>query len=69
VVEEQEEVQFSDGIDGPSNFTDPAVPPATVIGFASSKLYLGRLKCGATSCLDLVPIYPLEDEKFSEWQI
>jgi len=33
VVEVQEEEQFSDGIDGPSNFTDPADPLATVIGF------------------------------------
>jgi hypothetical protein len=33
VVEEQEEEQFSDGIDGPSNFTDPAVPLATLNGF------------------------------------
>ena len=37
-VELQEEEQFSDGIDGPSIFTDPAVPPATLIGFASKKL-------------------------------
>jgi len=28
VVEVQEEQQFCDGIDGPSKFTDPAVPPA-----------------------------------------
>ena len=28
VVEVQEEEQFCDGIDGPSKFTDPAVPPA-----------------------------------------
>ena len=29
VVEEQEEQQFFDGTDGPSNFTDPAIYPAT----------------------------------------
>ena len=28
VVEEQEEQQFSDGTDGPSKSTDPAVSPA-----------------------------------------
>ncbi len=38
MVEEQEEEQFSDGIDGPSNFTDPAVPPASDIGFVWFKL-------------------------------
>ena len=29
VVKEQEEQQFSDGSDGPSKSTDPAVSPAT----------------------------------------
>lgn len=29
MVEEQEELQFSDGTDGRSKFTDPAVSPAT----------------------------------------
>jgi len=33
VVEEQEEHQFFDGTDGPSNFTDPAVPAAILNGF------------------------------------
>jgi len=33
VVEEQEEEQFCDGIDGPSKFTDPAVSLATLIAF------------------------------------
>jgi len=33
VFEEQEEEHFSDGIDGPSKFTDPAVPLATLNGF------------------------------------
>jgi len=33
VVEEQEEQQFSDGTDGQSNFTDPAVPAAILNGF------------------------------------
>ena len=28
LAEEQEEQQFSDGTDGPSKFTDPAVSPA-----------------------------------------
>jgi len=32
VVEVQEEEQFSDGIDGPSKFTDPAVPLSTPHG-------------------------------------
>jgi len=34
VVEEQEEHQSFDGTDGPSNFTDPAVPPATDLQIA-----------------------------------
>ena len=41
VVEEQEVQQFSDGIDGPSIFTDPAVSLATLILFRWFKLCFG----------------------------
>jgi hypothetical protein len=33
VIEGQKEQQSIDGIDGPSNFTDPVVVPATDIAF------------------------------------
>jgi len=33
VVEGHEEQQVIDGIDGPSNYTDPAVSPAILNGF------------------------------------
>ena len=40
VVEHQEEQQFTDGSDGPSKFTDPAVSPPTELLIGHFEVYI-----------------------------